>query len=218
MIRLIIFDAGGVLYTGNSKIVSRAVRGFLERHGVRDFARSDRVWSRIEKLVSIGKISVREAYERWLHDVGLHKDLLDEWLEVDKKEIWGKFKKTCGINRLLAQLKKKYILTVLSDTISNKSKKMEEMGIVGVNHRIFDEVFTSHDLGVYKPSRKTFQAVLGKFDVKPSEAVFVSDTYDELIGAKRIGLLAVGLNCSGGDYNIKNLDEIQDILQKLNNK
>lgn len=216
MIRLVIFDAGGVLYRGSQRIVEKAVRGFLAKHGVDDFGKSDEIWSRIDKLVSVGKMSLREAQERWLEAVGLHKDLLDEWAEVDKKEIWGRFRRTPGINRLLVKLKKKYTLVVLSDTIASKLKKIEEMEMVGVNHRIFDEIFTSHDLGVCKPDKKAFRTVLERFGFEPHEAVFVGDASDELIGAKRIGLLTIGFNCRGGDYNIKKLDEILSILQNLN--
>lgn len=89
------------------------------------------------------------------------------------------------------------------------------MEIVGINHKVFDEIFTSHDLGACKPSRKAFHTVLEKFGVKPRDAVFVSDSFDELIGAKRIGMVTVGLNCSGGDYNIASLGEIQNILRNL---
>jgi putative hydrolase of the HAD superfamily len=216
MIKLVIFDAGGVLYAGNREVVVKAVEGFLEKHGVHDYAESDRVWSRIEKPLSVGKMDLRQAYEKWLKGVGLHKDLIDEWLEVDKKEIWSKFRITPGINRLLAKLKKNYILAVLSDTIATKSKKIEEMEIVGVNHRIFSEVFTSHDLGLCKPNKKAFHAVLERFNVKPSEAVFVGDACDELSGARKLGLVTIGFGCMGGDFRIKRLDEIQDILRELN--
>jgi putative hydrolase of the HAD superfamily len=215
VIKLIIFDAGGVLYIGNQKIVDKAVERFLEKHGVYDFDRNGRVWSKIEKLVSVGKISKREAHERWLEGVGLHKDLLSEWLDVDRKEIWGRFKRTPRINELLAELKKNYALALLSDTLGSKSEKIERMEIVGVNHKLFDEIFTSHDLGVCKPSRKAFHAVLKRFDVEPGEAVFVSDASDELEGARRIGLVAIGFNSNGGDFKIKKLDEIQNILSNL---
>jgi len=216
MIKLIIFDAGGVLYTGSQKIVDEAIRKFLKKHGINDLKKSNKVWSKIEKLVSIGKISLREAHERWLKGVGLSKALADEWAEVDRKEIWGKFKKTPGINKLLKKLKKKYILTVLSDTIESKQEKIEKMKIVGVNHKFFDEIFTSHDLGTCKPSKKAFYAPLKKFNVKPKETLFIGDACDELKGAKKIGLATIGFNCRCGDYNIKTLDEIPKILQKLN--
>ena len=127
VIKLIIFDAGGVLYIGHQKIIDKAVERFLEKHGVYDFDRNDRVWSKIEKLVSVGKISLREAHERWLEGVGLHKDLLNEWLDVDKKEIWGRFKRTPRINELLTKLKKNYALALLSDTLGSKSIKIEKM-------------------------------------------------------------------------------------------
>jgi len=216
MIKLIIFDAGGILYKGSAQIVNQAVRRFLKKHGVYDLKKSDKIWSKIEKLVSVGKISAREAHERWLEGVGLSKDLADEWAEVDKKEIWKKFRRTPGINRLLRKLKKKYILVVLSDTIDSKQEKIEKMEILGIDYEIFDEIFTSHDLGVYKPNRKAFWTVLKKINVKPKEALFIGDACDELKGAKKMGLVTIGFKCDYGDYNIKKLDEINKILRKLN--
>jgi FMN phosphatase YigB (HAD superfamily) len=90
------------------------------------------------------------------------------------------------------------------------------MQILGINHKIFDEIFTSHDLGTYRPSKRTFKAVLKKFNFKPKEALFISDACDELKGAKKIGLLIVGLNCDGGDHNIRRIGEIRKILKNLN--
>jgi len=216
MIKLVIFDAGGVLYTGSMKIVDEAVKKFLKKHGINDFKKSDKIWSRTEKLASIGKISVKEAHERWLNGLGLSKELAHEWSKIDKKEIWGKFKRTPRINKLLQKLKEDYLLVVLSDTIDSKQEKIEKMQILGINHKIFDEIYTSHDLGTYKPSKRAFHTVLKKFNVKPKEAVFISDSCDELKGAKEIGLLTIGLNCSSGDHNIRRLDEILRILQNLN--
>jgi len=216
MIKLIIFDAGGVLYTGSMKIVDEAVRKFLKKHGIHDFNKSDKIWSKVEKLASMGKISAREANERWLEDLGLSRDLVNEWTEIDKKEIWGKFKRTPRINKLLQKLKEDYLLVVLSDTIDNKQEKIEKMQILGINHKIFDEIYTSHDLGTYKPSKKAFHTILKKFDAKPKEAAFISDACDELEGAKKIGLLTIGLNCDGGDYNIRRLHGILKILKNLN--
>jgi HAD superfamily hydrolase (TIGR01549 family) len=215
MIRVLIFDAGGVLYGGDKEIVGVAVKRFLERHGVHDFTRSDRVWSEVEKLASDGRICLREAHERWLEGVGLSKDLVDEWAEVDKEEVWARFRRTPGINELLRKLKGDYILAVLSDTVDSKQEKVEKMGIVGVDHRVFDEIFTSHDLGACKPSRKAFQAVLKRFGVSPSEALFVGDACDELVGARKIGLTTIGFKCGCGDYNVNRLNEIGRILSRI---
>jgi HAD superfamily hydrolase (TIGR01509 family) len=214
MLKLVIFDAGGVLYTGSVKIVDEAVRRFLEKHGIHDFKKSHEIWSKNEKLANIGKISAKVAHERWLEGLGLSEDLIDEWEEIDKKEIWSKFTRTPEINKLLQELKKDYILVVLSDTFDSKQEKIEKMRILGINHKIFDEICTSHDLGTCKPSKKAFHTVLRKFDVKPKEAVFISDECDELKGAKKIGLLTIGLNCDCGDHNIKSLNEILKIFKK----
>lgn len=215
MIKLVIFDAGGVLYDGSNEIIRVAVKKFLEKHGVYDFEGSDKIWSRVEQLVSVGKISLREAHERWLEGVGLSRDLTHEWEEVDRREIWAKFRKTPGINGLLKKLKSKYALVVLSDTIDDKAGKIEKMGIVGVNHEVFDEIFTSHDLGVCKPHKKAFWTALERFSVKPEESVFISDACDELRGAKKFGLVTIGYKCDCGDYNVKKLNEISKLLQTI---
>ena len=197
------------------KIVDDAVKKFLKKHGVQDFKKSNKIWSKVEKLAAIGKISVKEAHERWLEGLGLSKELAHEWSKIDKKEIWKKCKRTHRINKLLQKLKEDYLLVVLSDTIDNKQEKIEKMQILGINHKIFDEIYTSHDLGTYKPSKKAFHTILKKFNAKPKEAAFIGDACDELEGAKKIGLLTVGLNCDGGDYNIRRLNEILKILQNL---
>jgi len=126
MIKLIIFDAGSVLYTGSHKIVDEAIKKFLKKHGINNLNKSNKIWSKIEKLVTTGKITLREAHEKWLEGIGLSKTLADEWSEVDKEEIWGKIKITPGINKLLKKLKKKYILAVLTDIIESKQEKIEK--------------------------------------------------------------------------------------------
>jgi FMN phosphatase YigB (HAD superfamily) len=213
MIKLLICDAGGVLYEGSNEIVKTAVEKFLKKHGMFDLERSDRVWSEVEKLVIVGKISLRKAHERWLEGVGLPRRLANEWEEVDRREIWAKFRRTLGINRLLRKLKSKYTLVVLSDSIEGRQEKIKEMKIAGVDPASFDEIFTSHDLGVCKPSKKAFWTVLNRFNAKPEEALFISDACDELRGAKRIGLATVGYKCDCGSRNVKKLSDIIKLLQ-----
>jgi FMN phosphatase YigB (HAD superfamily) len=213
VIKLIIFDAGGVLYDTRHPIVEEAVKRFLEKHGVIDFHESESVvWPRFDKLAAVGKISVREAHEGWLETCGLPRELADEWADTIRNEVWRKFRRTPGINRLLRKLKDDYTLVVLSDSIENKQEKIDQLKVVGVDHTVFAEIFTSHDIGARKPSRKSYTTVLRKFMVKPDEALYVGDSREEVEGAKKIGMATIGFKCEGGDYNIKKLNEINKIL------
>jgi HAD superfamily hydrolase (TIGR01509 family) len=214
VIKLIIFDAGGVLYMpAGQEIVDEAVKRFLEKHGVIDFYESQsEVWPRFDKLAAVGKISVREAHEGWLEACGLPRELADEWADTIRNEVWRKSRRTPGINRLLRKLKDDYTLVVLSDSIENKQEKIDQLKVVGVDHTAFAEIFTSHDIGARKPSRKSYTTVLRKFMVKPDEALYVGDSREEVEGAKKIGMATIGFKCEGGDYNIKKLNEINKIL------
>jgi FMN phosphatase YigB (HAD superfamily) len=216
VIKLIIFDSGGVLHDGSQEIVDEAVKRFLEKHGVSDFHESERVvWPRFEKLASVGKISTREAHEGWLEGSGLPESLADEWEEIIRRDVWGRFRRTPGINALLSKLKSEYILVVLSDTIESKQETIDKLKVVGVNHTAFAEIFTSHDLGARKPSRRAFSPVLRKFKVNPDEGLFIGDSCDELEGAKKIGITTIGFKCEGGDFTIKKLNEINKILSRI---
>jgi HAD superfamily hydrolase (TIGR01549 family) len=148
-------------------------------------------------------------------NAGLQRELADEWEEIIRKEVWGRFRRTPGINGLLSKLKDNYILAILSDTIESKQETIDKLKAVGVNHTAFAEIFTSHDLGALKPSRKAFLAVLRKFKVNPDEALFIGDSRDELKGAKKIRLTTIGFKCESGDYRIKKLNEINKILSNI---
>jgi FMN phosphatase YigB (HAD superfamily) len=113
----------------------------------------------------------------------------------------------------LRNLKNRYILVVLSDSIEGREEKIRRMKIVGVDPASFDEIFTSHDLGVCKPSKKAFWIVLNRFDAKPGEALFISDACEELRGARKMGLTTVGYRCGCGFRNVKKLADIVRLLQ-----
>jgi putative hydrolase of the HAD superfamily len=212
VIKLIIFDAGGVLYDAGQEIVDEALERFLKKHGAAaDFHESE-VWSRVERLAAVGKISVKEAHERWLEGIGLPINLADEWASIIRKDVWTKYRRTRGINELLSKLRSSYTLAVLSDTIESKQELIDKLKVVGVNHTAFAEIFTSHDLGARKPSSKAYMTVLKEFTVSPDEALYIGDSREEVEGAKKIGLATIGFKCESGDYSIKKLNEINKIL------
>lgn len=216
VIKLIIFDSGGVLYDAGQEIVDEAVKRFLEKHGGTDFNKSERlVWPRFEKLASVGKISVREAHEGWLEGSGLPRTLAVEWEEIIRRDVWTKFHRTPGINRLLSKLKRNYVLVVLSDTVESKQEAIDKLKVVGVDHTAFAEIFTSHDLGACKPSKKAFSTILKRFRVDPDETLFIGDSRDELEGAKKLGLTTIGFKCQSGDFTVRKLNEINKILQSF---
>jgi len=223
MIKLVIFDAGDVLYKGSKKeMVREVVSRFLAKHGVKDLEKAlrigEEVWLRVEKLVKVGKMSLREAHEKWIEALGLNRKLVNEWSEIEKSEIRFKlFKRTPYVNETLKVLKRKYRLAILSDTILSKEEMVQKLHALKIDYKLFDEIFTSHDIGYEKPHREAYLTVLRHFKVEPKEAVFVGHAVDEIEGAKKTGLLTIVFNDRNtkGDYFIEQLKELPEILNKI---
>lgn len=147
MIKLVIFDAGDVLYKGSKReMVREVVSRFLAKHCVKDLEKNlkigGEVWSRMEKLVKIGKMSLREAHEKWIEALGLSRELVNEWSEIEKSEIRFKlFKRTPYVNETLKVSKRKYKLAILSDTVLSKEEMAQKLQALKIDYKLFDEIF-----------------------------------------------------------------------------
>ncbi len=92
-------------------------------------------------------------------------------------------------------------------------------------HHIFDFVITLDDTGVRKPDPLPFRKALSLLGIRPEEALMVGDWPErDVIGAKRVGIRTVfarygdtfGTKDSGADYEINDIVEIIDIVDRIN--
>ncbi len=94
-------------------------------------------------------------------------------------------------------------------------------------HHLFDFVSTFEDAGERKPSPVPFQRALDFFGVEPGEAVMVGDWPErDITGAARLGMITVfarygntfGTTESGARYEIEDIYELVDIVDRLNGR
>ena len=89
----------------------------------------------------------------------------------------------------------------------------------------FHAVLSSEGARAYKPHPSAFHQIMDRLGVVPSEAVFLGDNpYDDIQGARLVGIRAVWLNRNGGNYDssmpapdaqISSLAELPDVLERL---
>lgn len=89
----------------------------------------------------------------------------------------------------------------------------------------FDAVVTSEIARAYKPDPRVFNRILKETEVLAEDALYVGDTlFDDVHGAKLVGMKAAWLNRSGvdvdtrlisPDYEVAGLTELMDILGSL---
>ena len=88
---------------------------------------------------------------------------------------------------LLRRFYGRYQLAVLSNNPPGLDQWLRDWGI----RDLFDVVFCSSDEGLVKPDAASYQAVLQRLRVRPEEAVFIDDTLDHVLAARRLGLRGV---------------------------
>jgi len=92
-------------------------------------------------------------------------------------------------------------------------------------HHMFDYVTTFEDTQERKPSPKPFMRTLDAFQLEPSQAIMVGDWPErDIKGAGLLGMRTVfarygdtkGNKNSGADYDVDDIFELVDIVDKLN--
>lgn len=109
------------------------------------------------------------------------------------------------IENILIELKRKYFLGIVSNGTS--SFQYEKIDSLGWNH-IFpkENIFISEEVGYEKPDYQIYEIALKKFDVLPSETLFIGDNWNnDVVGPTTIGIKSIWLNMNNDKIPKKNI-------------
>jgi FMN phosphatase YigB (HAD superfamily) len=219
MIKLLIFDAGKLLWKASGKKYESVMNKFFKKYKI-DENIVNREWEKIKKKVQRGLITRGEANRIELEKAGLHnKKAIKEWRELHRNiYLYKSWKLKPKVKQTLTTLKKSgYKLAILSDNTRGSKfirKILYGLGLKGVFH----SVFSSCNIGFIKPHKKAFFIVLNRFKVKKSEVVFIGHSKDEIEGARKLKIKTIAIYWDKGtksDFYIKKFSEIPKILEKI---
>jgi len=191
-VKNIIFDLGGVLLNIDFNLTKQA---FIKL-GVNDFdkyhshANQERIFDDFEtgkisenefcsKLKILTKINVKniEIIEAW------NAMLLD--FPIKRKE-------------LLTKLKQKFTLFALSNTNETHLKAFHKIIQKNINetslNNLFHKHYFSNEIGYRKPDSQAFKFVLKDSGINPSETLFIDDTLENILAAKKLNFKTYHLN------------------------
>jgi HAD superfamily hydrolase (TIGR01549 family) len=217
MIKLLIFDAGDLLWKPSKKEYNRVQNFFFKKYGI-DGKVVNNEWKKIEDKVQKGQIKLDEANRIELTKAGLHnKKAVKEWKKLHWNMFFYKRKLNPGVKETLIKIKKNgYKLAILSDSVRESKTLRHSLSVFGMKN-LFHSVFSSYDIGFLKPHRKAFFIVLNHFKVKPNEAIFVGHSKDEIEGARKLKIRTIAYKWDKGtksDFYIKKFSEIPKILER----
>jgi putative hydrolase of the HAD superfamily len=194
MIKLIILNGEGILYTGKKakEIFEKEYDKFLKNFGV-SFKEQEKLWLKLYPKISSGKISLREANKIVYKKLGIPVSKVDEWLRKDKEINLKHIKLLKGVKKTLLKIKSKGIkIAILSDTVHPLRWRLELFKKLGLKKgKHYDKLFLSHLIGYEKPHPKAYIKVLEYFKVKPEETLFVGHDREEIEGAKKVGIKTI---------------------------
>jgi FMN phosphatase YigB (HAD superfamily) len=216
MIKLLIFDADGILWKVSEKDLEKAMERFFRKYKIDGKVINSR-WIKVRKKVETGKIKYDKAVDIQFKGFRVNKKILKDWHDIHFNLRGISIKFDSSIIPVLKELKKRYKLAVLTNDVKNykyKEKICKRLGMSG----IFERIFSSSDIDYMKPHKKAFLTVTNYFKVKCNEVVFVAHSKDELEGARKHKIKTIAYKWDKGaksDFYIKSFSEIPKILEKI---
>lgn len=183
MIRVIIFDIGGVVHAYDDVHIRKALA---------EYVGADVPEGKLKKVVDElfvrwgrGEFNEAEFYPLLLETFGKSKPAPQHSLLLAGSEDWLIDE---NVVRLIEKLKEKnYTLAALSTTIDVHANWNRKRGVFDS----FDEVILSHEVGVRKPDRRIYEITLARLGVMPHETVFIDDAVANVDAARAIGMHAI---------------------------
>jgi putative hydrolase of the HAD superfamily len=227
-IKAVTLDVGGTIAEGDLNTESyladllNYVRGIKRDVSTKEFRRATN--SMLMELSRVRSENMEMEFND-LYSLFLNKLKIVPTKEVleDVREIYFRnFQQiiVSGAREMLLELKPRYKLAVVSNTMSGAPK----LFLIKNNLlELFDAVVLSCDIGIRKPDPKIFHRALEKLNVGPEEAIHVGDSllYD-VLGAKRAGMKTVWLKKEGGedasvepDLTIGSISELPEVIKAI---
>jgi|Deesub1362B_J571_1020462.scaffolds.fasta_scaffold00070_71 putative hydrolase of the HAD superfamily len=178
MIKGIVFDIGGVLFTnGTEEAVRRISKKFkIDEKLVKEVFQGD-----LGEKYRKGKISREEFWKS-------AKKIWGESINTEEaSKIWHEsYKPHEEIFELLEELRKKgYKMFFLSDSTEERNEYLQEnYGFL----KYFEDGVFSHEVKMKKPERRIYELLLRKTGLKTEELLFIDDKEEFLEPAKKLGM------------------------------
>lgn len=178
MIKVIIFDVGGVYLKGsfiNFVNRSRKILGINEKfHADKEVI--------FDKRFNKGETTAEECFTKYFQ-VPINSRQMKKIIKV-----WtSTWKSSNEMKKLVTKLNKNYRLAILSNSDPLNSPNYFKKGW----YKYFDTVILSHEVGVLKPEKKIYEIAINKIGVKANECLFIDDQKDCLKPAKSMGMATI---------------------------
>lgn len=179
MIKAILFDLHGVLFTNSTKT-------FIEKLTLRTGLPKTKIISVFDEGIGVDYREGRASHDEfWSHvSKGLKLENVDEL----EKEWMNEYRLIEGTRDLIFKLMKKYRIFYLSDNFQAKIDWLHSQ------HQFldwFEGGLSSHEVGARKPDLKMYEKAIEQINLQPEEILFIDDKDINLPPAHKLGMQTI---------------------------
>lgn len=177
MVKAIIFDLGGVLFTNGT---AAFVKNIMARYGYDETEVRDVLDGKLGSLYREAKISREEFWRRAIEALDLR-----ETMEQLESEWVASYEIIEGTKNIIEALTKTYKIYFLSDNVRERVEQLEQK-----YHflSLFSGGIFSHEVGVRKPDPRLYRIILDLAQADPQEAIYIDDKHNFLSPAHALGI------------------------------
>ena len=217
-IKAIIFDAYGTLFDVNSAAEKCKDKIGNKWEGFANYWRTTQLeytWLRslMNRHKDFWKIT-EDSLDKSMKAYSIESSMKDELLSLYK--ILSTFPEVKDVLKSLKD--KKYKLAILSNGTPSLLNEL-----VKSNHldKIFDDIFSIEEVGIYKPATKVYDIPVKKYEIQKNNICFLSANTWDVSGSGNYGYNSIWVNRNNSifdnldykpTYQIKNLKEIINLL------
>lgn len=152
-----------------------------------------------EVYLSFNKLELWDKYEKGQLSNQEFIDILRQALEIEENDLeivkaWNALLLDIPKKRIerILELQKKYRVFILSNTsdlhIIDVNRILKETRGIENLSLLVEKLYYSYEMGLRKPHKEIYQAVLNDAQLVADETLFLDDNLDNIIGAKSIGI------------------------------
>ena len=217
-IKAIIFDAYGTLFDVNS--AAEKCKGKIgdKWEGFANYWRTTQLeYTWLRSLMNRHKDFwqvTEDSLDKSMKAFNINPSMRNELLNLYK--ILSPFKEVPEVLKALKE--KNYKLAILSNgtpTLLNELVKNNNL------EKIFDDLFSIEEVGIYKPNSKVYDMPIKKYKIQKDEVIFLSSNTWDVSGGGNYGYTSIWVNRNNNifdnldyapKYQVKNLGELLDII------
>lgn len=180
MIKAVLFDVGDVLVHIGKKRITYEISKLLKT----DLKTTRRKYRKIEKRFQRGEVSEGELWKFLSKRLKVKIPKYTGYLE---RKFSRRVKRNKDVYAIAKELKKKYNICILSNTIKPHVKVHRRMK----HYKMFPIVVLSSEVVMRKPEIKIYRYALKKLGLKAKECLFIDNEEKYLVPAKKLGMKTI---------------------------